>query len=213
MREFLVLVVVTLGFGVLVTSPSQATPIGPACGTCQGSIYEISSTGVPLPDADPLHETWRITYTIDTAAYSGGGTHLDSVALKVSSGLFAASLFSAPGGTGVWTQTLGGINASGCSGSGSGFDCVEATSVGASPAVPGGTYTWVFDLTMDNGTLFTPPNPGVSSVKARYVDDYGVKVGALVSEDITLTTVPEPSTALLLALGGSILAARRSRRQ
>jgi predicted amidohydrolase len=53
----------------------------------------------------------------------------------------------------------------------------------------------------------------VPSVKARYVDDDGVKVGALVSEDITLTIVPEPTTALLLALGGSILAARRSRRE
>lgn len=213
MRKLLVLIVVTFGFGFLGASPSQATPIGPICGTCQGSIYEISSTGVPLPDADPLHETWRITYTIDTAGYSGGGTHLDSIALKVSSGLFAASLFSAPGGTGVWTQTLGGINASGCSGSGSGFDCVEATSIGVSPVVPGGTYTWTFDLTIENGTLFVPPSLDVPSIKARYVDDDGVKVGALVSENATLTIVPEPTTALLVAVGGSILAARRSRRR
>ena len=213
MRKLLVLAVVSLGFGFVGASPSHATPIGPGpvpCATCQGSIYEISTTVLPLADIDPLHETWRITYTIDTAGYNGGGTHLDSVALKVSSGLFAASLFSAPGGTGSWNQVLGGINASGCSGSGSGFDCVEATSIGTSPVVPGGTYTWVFDLTMDNGALFTGVDE--SSVKARYVDDAGTKVGALVSEGITLTIVPEPSTALLVALGGSILAARRSRR-
>jgi hypothetical protein len=211
MKRLLVLCGATLalGLGLLGATRSQATPIGPACGTCQGSIYEISYTGVPIASTATT-KTWAITYTINTSGYSGGGTHLDTVALKVSSGLVSADLVSAPGGIGIWNETLGGINANGCSGSGSGFDCVEATSVGVSPVVPGGTYTWVFNLEIANGGLFTDNN---SSVKARYVNDSGGKVGDLVSENITLTLVPEPSTALLFALGGSLLAARRSKRR
>ena len=209
MRKLLVLVVVTLGFGFLGASPSQATPIGPSCGTCQGSIYEISSTGVPLPDIDPLHETFRITYTINTTGYNGGGTKLNAVALKVSSMLVGMVLVDAPDGVGGWTTWMGGLNANGCSGSGSGFDCAYAGLYALT--VPDGTASWVFDLTMDNGALFTALDS--SSIKARYTNDAGVKVGALVSENITLTIVPEPSTGLLVALGGSILAARRSRRR
>jgi PEP-CTERM motif len=41
------------------------------------------------------------------------------------------------------------------------------------------------------------------------VNDAGGKVGDLVSEGITITIVPEPSTALLLVLGAAGLAARR----
>jgi hypothetical protein len=187
-----------------------ATPIGPSCGTCQGSIYEISYSGVAISTAGPT-DTWQITYTIDTTGYNViGGTHLDTVALKVSAQLVSANLVSAPGGVALWNETLGGLNASGCSGAGSGFDCVEATSVGTSPAVPGGIYTWVFDLEIADGGLFTGLD--LASIKARYVDDAGTKVGDLVSENITLTLVPEPSTALLVLLGATLLGARRQRR-
>jgi PEP-CTERM motif-containing protein len=199
---------IALGALLFASAPAGATPIGPSCGTCQGSIYEISTTTTPL-SSTLTTQTWRITYTIDTTGYNGGGTHLDSVALKVSSALLAATLVSAPGGVGQWVETLGGINAGGCSGSGGGFDCAEATSVGTSPVVPGSTYTWIFDLTMSTGGLLT--GTGQSTVKARYVDDAGSKVGALVSEGITLTIVPEPSTAVLLVIGGTLLGARRRR--
>ncbi len=118
---------------------------------------------------------------------------------------------TAPGGVGLWNETLGGLNASGCNGAGSGFDCVEATSVGTSPAVPGGTYTWVFDLEIADGGLFVSPNPGQSSIKARYVDNGGSKVGDLVSENITLS-VPEPGVALLLGAGVLCAVARRGLR-
>jgi hypothetical protein len=198
-----------LALGLAATS--RANPIGPNCGTCQGSIYEITYTGTPQPDLDPNHETWRITYTIDTTGYNGGGTHLDTVALKVSAQLTAASLVSAPGGPSNWNEWMGGLNANGCSGSGSGFDCVAAKAVGTSPVVPGSVYTWVFDLTVANGALFTGTD--ASTVKARYVDNGGAKVGALVSEAITLEVVPEPATLALVLFGGSILAARRPQRR
>ena len=72
--------------------------------------------------------------------------------------------------------------------------------------MPNGTYTWICDITIDNGTLLT----GLleASVKARYVDANNDKVGDLVSENITLQVddglplpIPAPATIVLLGLG------------
>jgi hypothetical protein len=192
--------------GITLAASAHATPIGPNCGTCQGSIYEITYSGVPI-SSTATTQTWEITYSINTAGYNGGGTRLNAVALKVSSQLVSADLVSAPGGVASWNEFMGGVNSGGCSMSGSGFDCVVATAIGSAPTVPDGVYTWVFDLEITNGGLFTSTDQ--SSIKARYANESGNKVGALVSEMITLEIIPEPSTALLLALGGSMLAAAR----
>lgn len=204
---------ITLGISVFVlgilaqSGPAYADPIGGLnsnCVSCQGSIYTLFYDGTALPDADPLHETFRITLTIDTSDYTGSGTAIDAVAIKVSSSVFSSSLFDAPGGTGNWNLVPGGINAGGCSGSGGGFDCADwvAASVGIPIGFNGGILSWTFNQTINNGILFTDPLE--ASIKARYVNSYGRKVGALVSENITLQTphqVPEPSTLLLLGSG------------
>jgi hypothetical protein len=128
---------------------------------------------------------------------------LDDVAFKVSShDPTSVSLVSAPNGAGNWTTFAGGINAGGCDGHGSGFVCAKANSLALAASVPDGIYAWVFDITTTG--LFTAPLD--ASVKARYTDSSGHKVGALLSEDIGLQpdpppTVPEPSSALLLPLG------------
>lgn len=200
---------VALLASALTSTPAQATPIGPSCGTCQGSIYELSYTGTPVATTATT-ETWEITYTIDTSGYDGGGSFLDVVAVKVSGQLVSAKLMDAPGGVGNWLEFMGGLNSGGCSGAGEGFDCVRAVSLAGAPTVPDGVYTWVFHLEMETGGLFV--DLGEASVKARYVSGPSRhKIGALVSENITLTLVPEPSTAALVGLGASILAGRRRR--
>jgi hypothetical protein len=97
---------------LLAAATASADPIGPICGTCQGSIYTLEYDPVPIATTLTT-ETFRITLTIDTTGYDGGGLFIDTVAIKVSSQLIAASLFDAPTGAGNWLTWLGGLNANG----------------------------------------------------------------------------------------------------
>lgn len=213
---------------------AAADPIGPTCPTCNGGIYTLSYDGTALADTDAVHETFRITLNIDTSGVTGvvpTATAIDAVAIKVASSIFSATLFSAPGGTASWALVPGGISAIGCDGSGSGFECADWIASGAGAAI-GGTLDWIFDVTVDNGGLFTTTD--AASVKARYVDSSGAKVGDLVSEAITLQsssstsggtsgsstsggtsgTVPEPNSSGLVFLGlGAVLASFLMRRR
>lgn len=181
----------------------------------RGDIWTLTYSGTPLPDTDPLHQTFRITLGVDTNAYSLSGSFIDQVALKVSNALTAYSLFAAPTAVADWTLVPGGLNASGCSGSGSGFLCADSTitlNSGKGAAVtsgngPGVDLAWVFDLTMNNGALLTALDQ--SSIKARYVGP-GTDTH-LVAANITL--VPEPELSALLLSGFTLLGfiARRRR--
>lgn len=165
------------------------------CPSCNGASYTLSYDGSARADSDLLHETYRITLRIDTsgvAAAVPAAFALDAAALKVSSSVFAASLVSAPGGLGNWSLLGGGVSGQGCSGQGSGFACADWTAGGKGAAL-GGVLDFVFDLTVDNGGLFTAIDG--AHVKARFVDRNGGKVGAVVSEDITLGSFQPPPGA------------------
>ena len=202
-----------LAIVVGLASSASAMPIGPDCDTCQGSIYELTYDPDPVATTATT-KTWRITLSIDTSGYEGPGSYINTVAVKVTNDFVAASLVSAPGGVADWLATFGGLSAAGCTGAGSGFDCVAfAASLSLAPAVPGATYVWAFDIEVPTGALFTGPEQ--ASVKTRYVTATGFKAGALVSEGITLTSyqrpsVPEPTGAALLAAGAALARLGRS---
>jgi PEP-CTERM motif len=212
---------------VLLFAPAAfADPIGPDCGSCQGSIYTLLNLG-QLDAPGGTTDEYKIDLRIDTSGYTGGGLFIDSVAIKVSSALSGTPSTSLLGffingapsaAISDWAVQAGGLSANGgCDGSGSGFECAHDSTHSA--PVPGATYDWIFDVIIPAGTLFT--GAGQSSIKVRYVDANDVKVGALASENITLQTgrppqqVPEPGTILMLSSGlvglGSLLR-RRSRR-
>jgi len=186
---------------------ANAASIGPNCGTCQGSIYTLANLGpapIDLNTADGSFDTWRIALTIDTSGYTGTGVAIDEIAIKVADKVDQASMVDAPGPVGSWQLVPGGLDANGCTGSGSGFDCSDWVGIGSSPAiVHGPLLTWVLDV--DAGSpLLTGFDQ--ASIKVRYVDASGNKVGSLVSENIT---VPEPGTWSLLALGVAATLFRR----
>ena len=201
-----------LALALILAAPASATPIGPSCGSCFGNIYNLTYNTVPV-SSTATTTTWQVTLTVNSTGYtsptSTTGDWIDAVAVKVSSMLTSATLVSAPGGTGLWTTTLGGLNSSGCNGSGSGFDCVQIAS-GGSTTVPGGTFTWVFNLEVPNSNPISLSVNG-SSIKVGFVRGSGKKAGSsagITSEDITLSgspppnnPVPEPSSLALLGTG------------
>src|SRR5262245_21498903 len=80
---------------VLASASASADPIGPDCGTCQGSTYTLNYDPTPLATIANT-KTYRITLTIDSSGYLGGGVGIDPVAVKVSSMLAAGSLSNGP---------------------------------------------------------------------------------------------------------------------
>src|SRR5215469_17474944 len=83
-------------------TPAKATPIGPSCGSCQGSIYELTYSGSPI-SSTAATQTFAIILTIDPTGYNGGGAFINAVAPKVSSAENSVTLASAPGVLANWT--------------------------------------------------------------------------------------------------------------
>ena len=184
--------------------PADANSIGPDCPTCQGSIYTLTNLG--LFGTSNGNDEYHFSLTIDTSGYTGGGAFIDSVALKVSSSIAGDPiLLEAPGGVAAWAVQKGGLNANGCSGAGSGFVC--ASDGQTETVVPSDLYGWIFKLLIPHDTLLA-----IASIKVRYVDANGNKMGDLVSENISLPDGDAGTFELLgfglLSLGAALLLQR-----
>src|SRR3990172_3574228 len=173
---------------------ADANSIGPDCPTCQGSIYTLTNLGVF--GTSNGNDEYHFSLTIDTSGYTGGDAFIDTVALKVSSSIVGDPiLLEAPGGVAAWTVQKGGLNANGCSGAGSGFVC--ASDGQTAPVGGRALSTWIFDLLTPHDPLLT-----IASIKVRYVDANGNKVGDLVSENIN---VPDGDAGTFELLGFGLL--------
>ena len=182
----------------LASVTASAVTVGPDCETCQGGIYTLTSSPVSS-NGDEV--TYNFTLETDTSGYNGGGAFINSVSIKPGSSLESGILLFPASG---WSTELGGLNAEGCSGAGSGFICSQSTGLGTAV---GGTNTWTWQITLLATSLFGELED--ASLKIRYVDGLGEKVGALVSTNFngeTIPEVPDPATAGLAGLGLSIIA-------
>ncbi|MBZ5647043.1 MAG: PEP-CTERM sorting domain-containing protein [Acidobacteriia bacterium] len=213
MRKIGVLLAILVAAGAF-NAPAFASTIGPSCGSCNGASYTLSYSYVSQGGStDVVNVTLSINTSTMTAATLGmtpvqfasaGPIHLDNVAIKINSSILSSTLIQAP--VGNWSLMPGGLNAGGCSGSGAGWSCALSATVGGAPVIGSGTpLVWVFHLTIPHGSLATALNG--ASIKARYVDKHGNKVGSLLSENITDSQhlpppqVPEPGTMVLFGSG------------
>jgi len=191
---------VLLLVGAAVSKADTIGGPGSDCGSCAGAAYTLTYSGSPISSTSTT-QTFEITLNVNDSSYTGGGSFLNAVAIKVSapSDLVSSSLVSAPSGFSL--VSTGGLNANGCSvEANGGFLCAQSSGNGVS--VLGSPYNFVYDVTVDSGSLFTALN--AASVKALYVDGQGNKVGPLLSEAITLQTVtatPEPASLAITGLG------------
>ena len=184
--------VVVLGLGS--TAHALSTTIGGAsCASCFGSVYtlDVVSGGGNL---------WNVTYTVNTTNYSGQGSGLDAIAFKItanSTNILSTSITSQPA-TFSDPLIVGGLSAGGCGSGPAGFICSQSSNLGG-VAVPNGTYTFQYGVTLTAGTLFG--NVTDWSIKGLYVDSTGKQAG-LTSEK----GVPVPGTSLLFGVGMALFA-------
>jgi PEP-CTERM motif len=183
---------------VVMGGVASADTIGPSdCETCHGASYTLTSGFIDL-DPSPTVTTMDFTLTIDTSGV-GTGFYLTDVGIKITSGAgFISGALIAPSPAG-FAEVAGGLNNSGCDGSGAGFDCAQ----NAAGAATGGTFVFHFEETFTEGTLLTGTN--AASVKARYVDATGAFSGPLTSEGITIQRAEMPEPASLLLLGSGLM--------
>jgi hypothetical protein len=187
---------------VLTSVCGFSSTIGPNCASCQGGIYALTYSNFQLGSTN---DTFDLFLTIDTTSLNiPAALYIDAVAPKPSSSVVSALLLtfpaSSPGGSGWDTNVNQGLGAGGCTNGGSGFICTTSTGNGAPLSNTMNSWSWF--VTTPHNTPLTGADG--ASFKVLYTNADGVKVGGLVSENITLTPdgqAPEPATCGLIAAG------------
>ena len=176
-----------------------------------GVTYTLSYSAINPTSYDVQLIVDTTTGTISSSDF------LNAVSLKLvsqASDLGTVTLNSVTKNPGTAITTFlqpvdGGLNASGCSGAGSGFFCDGNTSITGVP-IEGADDVYTFDWTVyTSAPDLLLLGSDAASVKALYVDPTG-KQNGITSEDISLTpgkpnnpppAVPEPASILMLGSG------------
>jgi hypothetical protein len=205
--------VLTLALG----GSASAGPIGPVCGSCMGTIWDLTAT--PAGPGDQYVITFSATGTSTSAGFYA---YIDGISFKVASSIShyqSVSLLSAPAGS--WGPIKGGPlgGPTGCGSASVGHAgkvCLEATDAGAPVPGAGITLLWRFmvDLT---GSLVEGQDVSIQATTTRLFSGRGgPRVGTQVfagelSEtlDLTVTQVPEPGLFLLMGAGAFAAVRRR----
>lgn len=144
------------------------------------------------PDGSDPANVYDVILTIDTTNATANGTLSSfSVQFTGATDVTFESISDSAGGLTSWTALAQGTNTgSACNSTPSNWWCTSTTS--GFTITPGGSgngvYTFVFDVTMPNGT----PLPTLAGIKAFQ------KSGLSISSDVA---IPEPATAALLGCG------------
>jgi hypothetical protein len=177
-KRCLLILGAAIGFFLLACPLAYSDPIGPTgCQSCNGGIFSLTYSGTPISN-DGTNSVYRVTFMLDgrPAGFLSTIISVDSLAVKISASAISMSVVSAPGGAVAWNPTTaGGLNAGGCNGSGSGFNCADKA---GGVVIQDQLLYFVFDITVANNVplLLTE-----SSIKARFLDSAGNKVGELLS--------------------------------
>lgn len=212
-RKILTALFLVGGASALYAGPVYSCGGGSACDGNLYAVWVFSQTATSYV----LDVGVEVTNNYLTANGGPGSTSdfINGLAIipDNSSSYTAASLTGHPAGT--WNLQNGGLNASGCSGSGAPYICAGATGMGSNLfTYSSGTYipkTLIFQFTITG----TPPSLGdTAHIKYHYINNLGTNVGSLGSFDVAIqciggngcptdpsSGVPEPVTSALVGSG------------
>lgn len=168
--------------------------------SCLGGSYTLTFVG------DNSGTTFQVTLTAKTPGSGSGspafGDFISSAEFGDGKNIASASLISAPGGIGSWSTTIfGNLNDAGCKSG-------NAPNACNNQSLNNGLYTLaVADGSTDSWTwnvVFSKPgldlNEADMHIGLQYSNASNTSNGLIVSES-GISTVPEPSSVLLLGVG------------